>query len=166
MQKILLLLDWKAEEEPSKPFSHIIFMSSPDTDRGSISIPSILDLPDNSKVQILFIGVQGAVDHLDHRLDLLMAAVKEIQNDCTHKKTEEKRRFDRRYPSSDGLGIDIVESRFCLNCKLVIKRPEGQPHEICHICWNPMTKLNEMPSPGHQPAIAKCTKCGHKVYDT
>ena len=122
------------------------------------------ELPEDPKVKAKLAEIDQ-VKAKEHQLwRELVALVDAIQNTCPHEKMTEIREYGHLYK----LGVQIEDekelaSKFCPDCKLSIKRPEGKPWQICHICWGEMKYAGIIPGQGGRTHVYECAKCGHQV---
>lgn len=75
--------------------------------------------------------------------------------------------FDQNYRTAHGIyGMNVLLGKKCKKCKIVVTRPSGLPHQICHKCWGEMKHEGNIPGQGSRLHIYVCKRCGHKYVNT
>ncbi|MDD5098349.1 MAG: hypothetical protein PHD31_01360 [Candidatus Pacebacteria bacterium] len=126
--------------------------------------PDMISIPEDPKIikqYELFLSYMGQMNEAQMKLNNM---IDELQAKCPHNNLEEIRSWDSNYtPRIDGKnkGLNVLLSRRCKFCKFSIKRPEGEPWQICYNCGNKMEKQGMTLYGEKIVEIYRCTKCKH-----
>jgi len=132
-------------------------------------VPRLEDLPSNPQITARFNLMKKMLHVLNLEIADLYALSEEIQRSCAHTTFENIFVRDRSYLDAinDSVdGAEILDSKKCTACKFILRRPQGHPWNICHMCWGNMTYDGTTQRRSERISVHKCKNCGHEVGTT